>query len=143
MAGTVLWRLGVDFVAGAHFDPLRTLRGLNRSSCGAVRKLNQPSAHFGWVESLSLWRGAHLEAEVSFRSVDHKCRSEESVGSVDRSVARKCRVPQKCCQKCGSEALLRTRTVAQIRSVDRTCCSEVSIRSGSEVLLKSAAHISV
>ena len=44
-------------------NPLRTLGGSNRSRCGAVRILSmrsEPSAHW-WVESLSLWRGAHCE----------------------------------------------------------------------------------
>ena len=44
----------------------------------------EPSARFGWVESLSLWRGARLETEVSLRSADHKCPLEVSFRSVDQ-----------------------------------------------------------
>ena len=41
---------------------LRTWCGLTRSGCGAVhvlRSQSEPSAHFGRVKLLSLWRGAH------------------------------------------------------------------------------------
>ena len=37
-----------------------TLTQQDRSRCGAVHIL-RPSAHFGWVKLLSLWRGAHFE----------------------------------------------------------------------------------
>ena len=40
-----------------------TLTQQDRSRCGAVHissTRSKPSAHFGWVESLSLWRGAHF-----------------------------------------------------------------------------------
>ena len=104
-------------------DAVRILSMPNRSRCGAVHMLSaqsEPSAHFGWVESLS----------VSFRSVDQKCRSEVSVGSVDRSVVRKCR----------SEVLLRSvdqkcRTEVLLRSVAQTCPSEML----SEVWIRSVA----
>ena len=51
VAGAVLSSLRADVVAGA---PAR---------CVAVHFLkmqSEPSAHFGWVQSLSLWRGAHF-----------------------------------------------------------------------------------
>ena len=41
-------------------NPLRALGGSNRSRCGTVRVLKmrgEASAHSGWVESPSLWRG--------------------------------------------------------------------------------------
>ena len=83
MSGEVLSSLRADFVAGAalwvgrvalaaarcivgdrKLNPLRALGGSDRSRCGAVhilRSQSEPSAHFGWVGSLSLWRGAHSE----------------------------------------------------------------------------------
>ena len=56
---------------------------------------------------------------MSIRSVDQKCRSEVSVGSVGRSVARKRR----------SELLLRSVDQKCRRSVPQKCCSDVSLRS--------------
>ena len=65
-----------DFVAGAVLlrrCPGRrsTLGGSHRSRRGAVHLLktqSEPCAHFGWVESLSLWRGAHLSNEKRMQS---------------------------------------------------------------------------
>ena len=40
-----------------------TLTQRDRSRCGAVhilRTRSEPSAHFGWVKSLSLWRSVHF-----------------------------------------------------------------------------------
>ena len=59
MTGAALSSVLVE--PSAHF---RTLGGSNRSRCGARRILSvrsEPSAHFGRVKSLSLWRGAHFE----------------------------------------------------------------------------------
>ena len=81
-------------------NPLRTLGGSNRSRCGAVRILrtlcalggsnrspcgamcilsmrSEPSACFGWVKPLSLWRGAHFEhAKNPLRALggSNRCR---------------------------------------------------------------------
>ena len=41
-----------------------TLPQPDRSRCGSahiLRTRSEPSAHFGWLKSLSLWRGAHFE----------------------------------------------------------------------------------
>ena len=72
VAGAALWSFSCKFcgrrstlapgcrLLGRHV----TLTQRDRSRCGAVhilRTRSEPSAHFGWVESLSLWCGAHFE----------------------------------------------------------------------------------
>ena len=115
-------------------NPLCASGGSNRSRCGAVHILSaqsEPPARFG-VESLSLWRGAHLETEVSFSSAAHKCPLEVSCRS---KVSIKSVAHRKCRQKCCSEVSVRSRSVAQKcrsevsnRSVAEKCCSDVSLR---------------
>ena len=49
----------------------------------------------GWIESLSLWHGALLETEMSFRSLDYKCLIEvlfRSVKVLFRNIGRKYRI---------------------------------------------------
>ena len=122
--------------------------GSNRSRSGAVHNLrtqSKPSAHFGWVESLSLWRGVHFESKVnplqtlggSNRSrcgavcllraqvnplrtfgwvKSHSLGASFETRQVARSVAR-------CVsQQCHSAVLIR------IRSLDQKCCSDVSLK---------------
>ena len=148
-------------------NPLRTLGGSNRSRCGAVRVWRQKCRsevsirsvvqkcrlQVSFVQKCRVAQKYQLEVstEVLLGSVDQKICSEVSIRSVEQKSCSEVllrHVPQKCCQKCGSEVLLRTRTVDQIRWIRRVaqkCQSEVSLKSvaqkcQSKVLLRSVAQ---
>ena len=87
---------------------------------------SEPSAHFGWVESLSLWRGAHFETRDVSSDLSQKCRSAVSTSHSEVPIRS---VALKCC----SEVL---------RSVVRKYRSERSVAQSfrSEVLCRSFAQ---
>ena len=116
LGGSNRSRCGAVRTLSVRSDPLRTLGGSNRSRCGAV--------HI-WAGRIAL---AVARCAFEDRTVVQKCRSQVSsrhvvqkrrlgvwFGSVDRSVAWKCR----------SEVLLEV----SIRSVEQKCCSDVSLTS--------------
>ena len=127
-------------------NPLRTLGGSDSSRCGAVRFLSmrsEPSAHIGWVESLSLSRGAHFErakktlcalrmgrialavARCAFgdRSFVQKRRSQVSI----KSVVQKCRLEVSLTSVDQQRRSSEVSTEVLVRSVN--CCSKVLMTS--------------
>ena len=115
-------------------------------SCSRVRNRPQPFAVRREACAIGIRRrsvflmdrGVHLETEVSFRSVDHKCAIEVSFRSVN--------------QKCGFRSIAQIcRSEVSVKSVAQKCRSEVSNRTVawklrsevcSKVLLRGAAHCS-
>ena len=114
---------------------LRTLGGSNRSRCGAaimLRTQGEPSAHFGRVESPSLWRGAQFERAKRTRarwgrSSRSRCDAAPAFSDKRRGERRDTLRFSKVSlrhvgQKCRSEP-------PKVSLSDHKCCSEVSITS--------------
>ena len=69
-------------------NPLQRLRVSNRTRCGAVRIFyvaDEPSAEIVRVESLSLWRRAHLKARGRTLCGDRACQSALAVAPCEFS----------------------------------------------------------